>query len=84
MTTFLVAAVVLVVAVALMFVFMLKKDGEFPKYDVGSNPEMQKRGIYCFKDEDARYHRRKNTCEGDLGQDCKDCGFYAGNNELKH
>ena len=29
---------------------------EFPKYDVGSNEEMRRRGIRCFKDEDAALH----------------------------
>ena len=44
MTTFLAAAIVLGLGILGMCVFLLKKDGEFPKYDVGSNPEMQKRG----------------------------------------
>lgn len=79
MKTFLIAAAVLVVAVALMCVFMLRKDGEFPKFDVGSNPEMQKRGIHCFKDEDAKYHTKKApACDGGLGSDCSDCSFYGG------
>ena len=28
----------------------------FPQYDVGSNEEMRKRGIRCFKDVDAELH----------------------------
>lgn len=48
-----------------------KKD--FPNYDVGSNEEMQKRGIKCFKDVDAEYH--KKSCTGDYSEACKDCKF---------
>lgn len=79
--TIITAAIVLVIGVALMCVFLLKKDGEFPKFDVGSNPEMHKRGIYCFKDVDAQYHSpKKRACSGDLSADCKDCGFYNSEN----
>ena len=46
---------------------------EFPKYDVGSNEEMRKRGIRCFKDEDAALHGR--TCDGRDADACKDCQF---------
>lgn len=75
MTTFLAAAVVLGLGVLCMFAFVLKgKDAEFPKFDVGSNPEMQKRGIRCFKDVDAELHNRK--CDGNFSEACKDCGLY--------
>ena len=46
---------------------------EFPKYDVGSNEEMRKRGIRCFKDEDAALHGRQ--CAGDRTDACLDCQF---------
>ena len=46
---------------------------EFPKYDVGSNEEMRRRGIRCFKDEDAALHRK--TCKGKELESCKDCSF---------
>lgn len=76
MTTFLAAAIVLGLGVLGMFVFLLKKDGEFPKYDVGSNPEMQKRGIRCFKDEDAEFHNKPTACDGNYSDACRDCGLY--------
>ena len=47
---------------------------EFPKYDVGSNEEMRKRGIRCFKDEDAALHGR--PCTGERSDACTDCQFY--------
>ena len=47
---------------------------EFPKYDVGSNEEMQKLGIRCFKEVDAELHKVK--CDGNYSEACKDCGLY--------
>ena len=49
-----------------------KKD--FPHYDVGSNEEMRKRGIRCYKDEDAALHSRK--CTGNYSEACKECKLY--------
>ena len=48
---------------------------EFPKYDVGSNEEMRKRGIRCFKDEDAALHGK--SCTGNRTEACQDCQFYS-------
>ena len=50
---------------------------EFPKYDVGSNEEMRKRGIRCFKDEDAALHGK--ACPGKELESCKECSVYLGN-----
>ena len=47
---------------------------EFPKYDVGSNEEMRKRGIRCFKDEDAALHG--HPCTGTRSDACTDCQYY--------
>ena len=58
----------------------ISKDGglfvpqEFPKYDVGSNEEMRRRGIRCFKDEDAALHGQ--ACAGGQTDACQDCQFY--------
>ena len=76
MTTFIAAAIVLGLGILGMCVFLLKKDGEFPKYDVGSNPEMQKRGIRCFKDVDAELHNHPVKCDGNYSDACKECGLY--------
>ncbi|MCR4824207.1 MAG: hypothetical protein K5849_02500 [Bacteroidales bacterium] len=51
---------------------------EFPKYDVGSNEEMRKRGIRCYKDEDAALHRK--SCAGNQTEACKECQLYTENN----
>ena len=74
LTTVLAAVVVLGLAVLGMFVFVLKKDGEFPKYDVGSNEQMRKLGIRCFKDEDAALHKVK--CDGDYSDACRECALF--------
>lgn len=47
---------------------------EFPKFDVGSNEEMQKIGIRCFKDVDAELHEK--SCKGGRGASCEGCKFY--------
>ena len=44
---------------------------EFPKYDVGSTEEMQKRGIRCYKDEDAALHTKQ--CPGSGSDACAEC-----------
>lgn len=47
---------------------------EFPKYDVGSNEEMRKRGIRCYKDEDAAIHSgKKGTAPAECSGDCAQC-----------
>ena len=46
---------------------------EFPKYDVGSNEEMRRRGIRCFKDEDAALHGQ--ACAGGQTDACQDCQY---------
>lgn len=75
MKLFLVTLVAVAVCVfGLCFNIIFRKDGEFPKYDVGSNEEMRKRGIRCFKDEDAELHKRK--CSGNYSEACKDCSLY--------
>lgn len=54
----------------------------FPKYDVGSNPEMRKRGISCYKDEDARIRKevlsgsKSAGCTGEYSDACEGCAFF--------
>lgn len=53
--------------------FNILRGKEFPKYDVGSNEEMRKRGIRCYKEVDAEIHSRK--CSGNYSEACKDCAL---------
>ena len=51
--TFLIVAIILLVAVALLSAnILLKKNGKFPNIHVGSNPAMRKRGIGCVESQD--------------------------------
>ena len=54
-------------------IIVRKKD--FPQFDVGSNEEMRRRGIRCYKDEDAA--AQGLTCTGPgTSEACKDCKLY--------
>lgn len=54
-------------------IIVRKKD--FPQFDVGSNEEMRRRGIRCFKDVDAE--AQGLTCTGPgASEACKDCKLY--------
>ena len=71
---FLVVLVLVALCVIGLSVGILAGRG-FPKYDVGSNEEMRKRGIRCFKDEDAALHGK--ACTGNVSEACQDCQFYT-------
>ena len=73
MRTFLVCLAVLALCVFGMCFNVIFRKKEFPKYDVGSNEEMRKRGIRCFKDEDADLHGKR--CTGNYSEACKDCNL---------
>ncbi len=81
MKVFLAALLLVGLCVLGMCVGVLFHKG-FPKYDVGSNPEMRKRGITCYKDEDARIQReasrgsRSAACTGEYSEACDGCALY--------
>ncbi|MBO6169345.1 MAG: hypothetical protein J6O51_05160 [Bacteroidales bacterium] len=72
--TILAAAVILGLGVLGMCFNIIFRKKDFPHYDVGSNEEMRKRGIRCFKDEDAALHR--TICPGEQSEACKECKLY--------
>ena len=74
---FLVVLIVVGLCVLGLGVNILFRGTEFPKYDVGSNEEMRRRGIRCFKDEDAALHRK--ACAGAGTDACQDCQFKSQN-----
>ena len=74
MKTFLAALVIVALGVFGMCFNIIFRGKEFPKYDVGSNEEMRKRGIRCFKDEDADLHGKR--CSGNYSEACKDCNLF--------
>ena len=59
--------VIVALCVLLLCFNILLRRKEFPKFDVGSNEEMRKRGIRCFKDEDAALKKVLNH------ESCSDC-----------
>ena len=60
----------------LLLCFNILRHKEFPQFDVGSNAQMRKRGIRCFREEDAALHAA--LCPGKPGQeDCDACQFGA-------
>lgn len=74
MKVFLLAiALVALCVLGLCFNILFRKK-DFPHYDVGSNEEMKKRGIRCYKDEDAAIHSKH--CRGDYSDACKECKLY--------
>ena len=73
MKVFLIALVLVALCVAGLGVNIFFRKKEFPQFDVGSNEEMRRRGIRCFKDEDAELHGR--SCPGGNGDACADCSF---------
>ena len=76
MEVFLAALAFLALGVFGMCFNIIFRKKDFPKYDVGSNEEMRKRGIRCYKDEDAALHAKK--CSGNYSEACKDCALRPG------
>ena len=72
--TIIAAAVILGICVFGMCFNVVFRKKDFPSYDVGSNEEMRRRGIRCYKDEDAALHGL--TCDGQQSDACKDCKLY--------
>ena len=68
MNLFVAALVIVALCVTVLGinVFFLHKD--FPHFDVGSNEQMLRRNIRCFKDEDALLHGKKSC-----STDCENC-----------
>ena len=75
--TVIAAAAVLLLGVLGMSFNIIFRKKDFPHYDVGSNEEMRKRGIRCYKDEDARLQRQ--ACDGNYSEACRDCALYKKN-----
>jgi len=73
MKVFLLTLAIVALCVIGMSFNILFRHKEFPKYDVGSNEEMRKRGIRCYKDEDAALHSKK--CTGNYSEACKECNL---------
>ncbi|MCR5408200.1 MAG: hypothetical protein K6E61_03755 [Bacteroidales bacterium] len=79
MKTLLAAIVFVGLAVLLLGVniFFFKKP--FPDGEISTNPEMQKRGIKCAKQEELEMleaRRGKKVCDGNYSDACASCALY--------
>lgn len=72
--TLIAAAVVLGAAVLGMCFNILFRGKDFPNFDVGSNEDMRRIGIRCYKEEDAALQGK--ICVGQESDACKDCQLY--------
>ena len=71
----LLAAIILIgICVLIMSVGIIVGRG-FPQYDLGGNEKLKKRGIVCYKDEDARLHAPR-ACSGNFSDACAGCSLY--------
>ena len=82
MKLFLAVLVLVGFCVLVMSVGILAGRG-FPKSDVDANEELRKRGISCYKHEDARLQAegRKGSkaapgCNGSYSDACRGCAFF--------
>ena len=80
MKIFLAAIILVAICVIIMCVgvFFGRK---FPSSDVDDNEELKKRGIRCYKYEDARLRKEgklgeRVQCDSDYSDACKSCAFF--------
>ena len=80
MKTLLAAIVFVGLAVLLLGVNIFFFKRPFPNGEISTNPEMQKRGIKCAKQEElemlAAAKKGKKVCDGNFSDACLTCGLY--------
>lgn len=78
--TFLAALVLVGLGVVGMCFNILFRKKEFPKTEVGENPEMRKLGIRCMREiDDELFNNKKKSkehCSGNITEDCAGCSFF--------
>ena len=92
MKVFLLAALLLAIAVAGMAVtILLKKDGRFPDGEISHNQELRRRGVICAKEEELRLWRKRHPRAAAAGGrpdtcpegGCDGCAFLESENKTK-
>ena len=77
----LIAAIIFVgVAVLLLGVNIFFFHRPFPEGEISTNPEMQKRGIKCAKQEELEMlaaRKGKKVCDGQFSDACLSCPLYT-------
>lgn len=81
MKVFLAALIIIGFGVFIMSFNIIFRKKEFPNSDVGSNENMRKMGIRCYKEIDAEIQQslrkgRKSGCTGEWSESCAGCSFY--------
>ena len=82
MKTLLAAIVFVGLAVLLLGVNIFFFKRPFPNGEISTNPEMQKRGIKCARQEElemlqARKKGKPEHCSGEYTDACKSCALYG-------
>ncbi len=81
MKTFLAALIFVGLAVLLLGVNIFFFHRPFPDGEISTNPEMQKRGIKCAKQEElemlaASKGKKPAHCNGQVSDACRSCALY--------
>ena len=76
MKTLLAAIIFVGVAVLLLGVNIFFFHRPFPSGEISTNPEMQKRGIKCAKQEEMELLAKRRKCNGEFSDACKGCALY--------
>ena len=79
MKTFLAAILFVGLAVLLLGVNIFFFHRPFPDGEISTNPEMQKRGIKCAKQEELEMlaaQKGKKVCSGQYSDACASCALY--------
>ena len=80
MKTFLAALLFVGLAVLLLGVNIFFFHRPFPDGEISTNPEMQKRGIKCAKQEELEMlaaQKGKKVCDGQFSDACLSCSLYT-------
>jgi hypothetical protein len=81
MKTFLAALLFVGIAVVLLGVNIFFFHRPFPDGEISTNPEMQKRGIKCAKQEELEMlaaRQGKKVCDGNFSEACASCSLRPG------
>ena len=80
MKTLLAAILFVGIAVLLLGVNIFFFHRPFPDGEISTNPEMQKRGIKCAKQEELEMlaaQKGKKVCDGQFSDACLSCSLYT-------
>jgi len=78
MKTFLAAVIFVGLAVLLLGVNLFFFHRPFPDGEISTNPEMQKRGIKCAKQEELELlaaRKGRKVCDGNVSEACASCSL---------